>query len=479
MCTYKDCMLSAKSYGSRKAWWEHETQRHRTQRAWICTPCERRHLKSVFHTSISFETHIGNYHSVGLTPVQMPNIRDMCQKDVSRQPPRDTCPLCNKTIPVKSKSSVRAAERAVRKHVSDHMEQLAFFVASSAGQMAFKDDDSEFQDDSEFEDGLQSEIKTIASRDTPWSKKDTYVANLKAFIADQQKAAEDVSNITTPAASPPEATHVDHRDSTQTQNLGIEVQEFPVHVQLPPPNEHFYSRSNLLLDLDKCLSSSGAMCIVHGVGGVGKTLAAVQYSHVHKEQYDAIFWLQADTAPGLTDSYLRMAVALGVADSPDDHHLIMAKGRNWLQETGKIFWCKYALSFRLADDVRETLAAYLRQRHTLGRYLKIHAQLSTPNQRISAHNNAKRRTTSTCTEQHQDPDRPADYATRIRHAAQISRSRCPYRSRATASQRDFGFRWRLTSSYRTCCRLRWDFRYHSRGAYRDLPGMAQADWCGH
>jgi hypothetical protein len=217
------------------------------------------------------------------------------------------------------------------------MEQLAFFVASSAGEVTFKDDDSEFQDDSEFEDGLQSEIKTIASRDTRLSKKDIHVANLKAFIADQQKAAEDISNITTPAVSPPEATCIDHRSSTQTQKLSIEIQAFPVHVQLPPPNEHFYSRSNLLLDLDKCLSSSGAMCIIHGVGGVGKTLAAVQYIHVYKEKYDAIFWLQADTAPGLTDSYLQMAIALGVADSPDDHHLIMAKGRNWLQETGRSF----------------------------------------------------------------------------------------------------------------------------------------------
>lgn len=329
-------MLSAKRYGNRRTWWEHETQRHRTQRAWICTPCERRHLKSVFDTSTSFETHIGDHHSVGLTPVQMPNIRDMCQKEISRQPPRNVCPLCNKIISIRNDSSVRAKERAVKKHVSDHMEQLAFFVASSAGQIAFKDDDSEFQDDSEFEDGLQIEIKSLASRDTRLSKRDVHVANLKAFIADQQRASGDVPSKTTPVAMSQEATQVDRGSSTATHNLNVKVQTFPVHVQLPPPNEHFYSRSNLLIDLDKCLSSPGAMCIVHGVGGVGKTLAAIQYSHVHKEQYDAIFWLQADTAPGLTDSYLRMAIALGVADSPEDHHLIMEKGRNWLQETGEV-----------------------------------------------------------------------------------------------------------------------------------------------
>lgn len=109
------------------------------------------------------------------------------------------------------------------------MEQLAFFVASSAGEIAFKDDDSEFQDDSEFEDGLQTEIKTLASRETRLSKKDVHVANLKAFIADQQRAVGNVSNRNASAAMSPEATQGDRRSSTETHNLNDEVQTFPVH----------------------------------------------------------------------------------------------------------------------------------------------------------------------------------------------------------------------------------------------------------
>lgn len=298
------------------------------------------------------------------------------------------CPLCNKIIPIKKIASMKAAERAVKRHVSDHMEQLSFFVASSAGQMTFKDDDSEFQDDSDFEDGLQSEIRTIASRDTHVSRKDIQVANLKAFIADQQKATGDAPKRTSPEAKSPESMHTGRRSSTQAQVPRTGIPAFPVHVQLPPPNEHFYSRSNLLLDFDKCLSSMGTMCIVHGVGGVGKTLAAVQYSHIHNEQYDAIFWLQADTAPGLTDSYLQMAIALGVADSPEDHHLIMAKGRNWLQETGMSLSHMFVLCCLIADYDRKTLAACLRQRRALGGHLKIHAQLSEADQGICTYNNA-------------------------------------------------------------------------------------------
>ena len=337
MCTYEDCILAAKTYGTKKAWWQHEDQRHRTDRAWICTPCEQRGLKSTFENPSDFEKHIGKHHS--LTSVQMPSIRDMCQKDVGRKPLPDVCPLCKTTILVDKTLGRKAAERAVRKHVSDHMEQLSFFVASSAGQMTFKDDNSEFQDDSDFEDGLQIEIKTIASRDTHLSKQEIRAAKFKAFMADQQKTAGDFSHEPTSGAKSPTETDVDR--STPTQGSSSGAPGFPLAVQLPSPNEHFYSRSNLILDLDKCLSSVGAMCIVHGVGGVGKTLAAVQYCYENRDRYDAIFWLEADTAPGLTDSYLKMAVALRVAENPDDHHLIIAKGRSWLQETGN----------KIAEDV--------------------------------------------------------------------------------------------------------------------------------
>lgn len=284
----------------------------------------------MFGISSDFEAHIGKHHS--LTALQMPSIRDMCQKDVGRKPIYGVCPFCKETMSVDKSSDRKAAERAVRDHVSDHMEQLSFFVASSAGQMVFKDDDSEFQDDSDFEDGLQIEIKTIASKDTHMSKQEIRAAKFKAFMADQQKTAGDFSYQQSPGAKSPLETEVDPSTPSQGSVSGLHM--FPLTVQLPRPSEHFYSRSNLILDLDKCLSSIGAMCIVHGVGGVGKTLAAVQYCHENRHRYDAIFWLEADTAPGLTDSYLKMAVALKVAENPDDHHLIIAKGRSWLQETG-------------------------------------------------------------------------------------------------------------------------------------------------
>jgi hypothetical protein len=144
------------------------------------------------------------------------------------------------------------------------MEQLAFSVASLASQMPFADYASEFQDDSDYEDGLQSEIRTIASRETHLSKSEIHVANLKAFIADQERVAVagDSSNSHLPKASSTETTFADSLDPIATQNPDTGIPNFPIFVQVPPPNEHFYSRTVLLQDLDNCLSSSGTTCMV-------------------------------------------------------------------------------------------------------------------------------------------------------------------------------------------------------------------------
>ena len=330
MCTYKDCAQSAKTYGSKALWWEHETSRHRRKHAWVCRPCEQEQNRSIFDTSLSFEEHLDTRHATKLTTFQLQKIRDMCHKDMGRLHPRTNCPLCQESITYNGRS--RALERAVRKHVADHLEQLALFVALPAGQMLLEEDISEFQDDSDSENGLQSEIGSIMSKETNLSKKEIQFTNVKTFIADQQKVK---SNTTTTAlAQIPIAQLNQVRYKTVYDHGGL---VFPLHVQVPPLSEHFYCRQNTLAEVDRVLHSQGTICVVYGFGGVGKTLAAVQYLHTYKKRYDAIIWLQADTAPGLAESFLQMVIALGIGNSTDDHHHVIAKGREWLQETGMLW----------------------------------------------------------------------------------------------------------------------------------------------
>ena len=350
ICTYADCMSSARTYGSRKSWWEHETQRHRVQRSWKCTPCEKAQRKSVFMAAATFDEHFVNHHPVKLTPLQLHSIRDLCERDDGVSKPDGTCPLCKETISSGRKTGAKAFARLVKKHVSEHLEQLAFFVAIPAGQMLLMEDDPEFQDDSDSEDGLQSEIQSVVSKDTHMSKRDIHIANVNQFLADQQK-----TDFQTGGGA---LVQDSEKRPTSVTGAPAAAPEYPIRILMHPPNEHFYSRQSSLTDAARFLRSPGVICLFHGVGGVGKTLAAVQYIYTQSQQYDAIFWLQADTAPGLADSYLRMVMALGIVSGwTEDHHHVIDKGRNWLQETG--LCTAITTEFYHSNPDRKTMASRL------------------------------------------------------------------------------------------------------------------------
>lgn len=331
-------MSSAKTYSTVHSWWQHEVQRHRILRSWKCSPCEQANRQSQFETSASFDAHIIEHH-VKLTRTPIQNIRDVCQRETGVQDPRTQCPLCKETILCKENGQAQKTKRTVRKHVSNHLEQLAFFVAIPAGQMVVDDDESEFQDDSDSEGGLKTEIESIVSFDTHMSKKHLQSANVQRFMANQEKTND--GHARTPSWSKSAAGH-DEATTAQDGSIGSKAlfeppavpPAFPMRLLMHPPNEHFYARQNLLADADTVLRSSGSICLFYGVGGVGKTLAAVQYIYTHQDQFDAIFWLQADTAPRLSDSYLQMAMALGLSSGTEDHNHALEKGRNWLQGTG-------------------------------------------------------------------------------------------------------------------------------------------------
>ena len=52
-----------------------------------------------------------------------------------------------------------------------------------------------------------------------------------------------------------------------------------------------------------------ALC---GLGGIGNTQIAVEYMFTRQAQYDALFWLQADTPEKLTTRFSQIALSLGL-----------------------------------------------------------------------------------------------------------------------------------------------------------------------
>ncbi|KAI9775352.1 MAG: hypothetical protein M1839_001268 [Geoglossum umbratile] len=52
-----------------------------------------------------------------------------------------------------------------------------------------------------------------------------------------------------------------------------------------------------------------------GLGGVGKTEIAVEFMFAHRDDYDAVFWVQADEPAKIADGFCQLAVELGLEES--------------------------------------------------------------------------------------------------------------------------------------------------------------------
>jgi hypothetical protein len=73
------------------------------------------------------------------------------------------------------------------------------------------------------------------------------------------------------------------------------------------------------------------MVAVHGLGGVGKTQLAVEYAWKHLGDYDAVFWVTADSAVTLDVSLAALASRLGLAEALEREEAVQRQGvLDWL-----------------------------------------------------------------------------------------------------------------------------------------------------
>lgn len=298
----------------------------------MCAGLGTSHL---FRSKSYFEAHLQESHSMSLRHAQLINVEEALTIAADAAPPRALCPLCKTRLCLNDNNVTSDEERAMKDHIAHHLEQLAYFAILPPGRFSYKEADTEFQDDSDTdeEQEFKEEIKSVASYDTHLSMKDINQEKVRDFISRQQNVMHQQRLV-------PEHSH---RTAVETKPTSKDIKSnnthatpnFPIELLLHPPNEHFYARAELLANSATILSESGTICIFQGVGGVGKTLAAVEYVWQTKKHYDAVFWVQADTAPGRSDAYHQMAVALCLIDSFEDQNQIMDKCRTWLQDTGK------------------------------------------------------------------------------------------------------------------------------------------------
>lgn len=98
---------------------------------------------------------------------------------------------------------------------------------------------------------------------------------------------------------------------SELTSTGIKREDFLVTFSLAdaPETQHFIAREGELDEMQRALSGNGSrrVVILQGLGGIGKTQLAVEYSKRHRDDYSAMFWLNIKTESTLKQSFARVA----------------------------------------------------------------------------------------------------------------------------------------------------------------------------
>lgn len=73
-------------------------------------------------------------------------------------------------------------------------------------------------------------------------------------------------------------------------------------------------------------------CLVHGMGGMGKTQLALKYGFSHTADYDYRFWVRAETVESVKDS---CNAILELLDIDKGSTLSVQAIKSWLENTGE------------------------------------------------------------------------------------------------------------------------------------------------
>ena len=316
ICTFGSCLRANKTYGVKADWVHHEIDIHQTQRVWSCRPC-----MADFRSRQAFDNHMRQNHPGLVNEHQLDSFAELCKQISGKLENRTQCPLCLKEF---------KKEKLLRRHLADELEQIALFAALPARPRSYdpnSDDELDLMEDSGSDGETRAESVALEVSEGSRTQAEAREAAVKHFLGSQadstlKEGAQDLAEV------------IESLDGPAV--LRTSTAQFPVMTIKHPPNESFYGREKAILKIHEKLDIPGDICVIYGVGGVGKTLTTVEYAYRYKDAYDCVFWLQADTAPGLAESYGDIALTLGLVYGSEDQGRIVDLARDWMENTSEM-----------------------------------------------------------------------------------------------------------------------------------------------
>lgn len=117
---------------------------------------------------------------------------------------------------------------------------------------------------------------------------------------------------------------------------------FPIHSVNIAENLDFTGREDELDKLYKLLVESHTeakpiSCGIHGIGGIGKTETALQFTYKYTKKFDAVFWVSADPEQGTETlrTFGNIGRQLGLFNSGDLNDPQVDVVLDWLENEGK------------------------------------------------------------------------------------------------------------------------------------------------